>query len=202
MPSLSSACVAAGLKTIGSADRVIEMDRGDIDGERHVAPGLEAAGARWHRRRSRTPVRCREAADHNPPRLRPGPTRSPVLEDRARRRDRRATVISRASLYRCRTDRDDQDILDVEVAAGVQATRDHVDHRQRQGRLRRQTDSHPACCKLDRARADSDERTAPRRVPRRRAWATASETPSRALAPSRLLFGVPSSAISLASSAA
>ena len=33
------------------------------------------------------------------------------------------------------------------------------------------------------------------------AWATASETPSTALAPSRLLFGVPSSAISRASSA-
>ena len=33
------------------------------------------------------------------------------------------------------------------------------------------------------------------------ACATASETPSKALAPSRLLFGVPSSSISLASSA-
>ena len=45
------------------------------------------------------------------------------------------------------------------------------------------------------ARAGSGGRRAPRPRAAAAAWATASETPSTALAPSRALFGVPSSAI-------
>ena len=38
-------------------------------------------------------------------------------------------------MYDGRGHRHDEDILDVEVAAGVQAARDHVDHGEGQGRL-------------------------------------------------------------------
>ena len=74
---------------------------------------------------------------------------------------------------------------------------DHVDHRHRQAPARR---PRPARAAARQSRLRWTYSSSPRAAAA--AWATASETPSTALAPSRPLFGVPSSAISAASSAA
>ena len=95
-----------------------------------------------------------------------------------------------------RADGHDQHVLDVEIAAGVQAAGDHVDHGQaavvgsvaiRAASLRLRAD--PCQSRLRWTNSSSPRAAAA-------AWATASETPRSALAPSRLLFGVPSSSIS------
>ncbi len=44
MPSLSSAWSPVGVQAVGAASRVEEVARGHVDGDRHVAAGLEAAG--------------------------------------------------------------------------------------------------------------------------------------------------------------
>ena len=88
---------------------------------------------------------------------------------------------------RRRAARDDHELLEVDVVVGVHAAVEHVHHRHRQHVRRRAAE------------------VAVQRQPLARrpaAWAAASETPRIALAPSRDLLGVPSSAISASSSAA
>ena len=89
-----------------------------------------------------------------------------------------------------------QEVLEVEVAPGVEPAGDHVDHRHRQRRLARLAGAEPVA-----PEAGSGGRKAPRPAPPpprgpRRARRRAPRWP-----PAAHLFGVPSSAISAASSA-
>ena len=126
--------IAVGAKPINPASRVKKMRRGHIDGDRHVAPGLETAGEHGvHDDFERLLV----AAEPRPV--------TPLVSDQARLeapllQDRADGAIHRDDHFQgfavtLGADRDDEHVLDVEVAAGVQTARNHVDHRQRQGRL-------------------------------------------------------------------
>ena len=138
------------------------MRRGDIDGDRHVAPGLETAGEHGVHDDVERLLVASEPRPIAPLVADQGRLEAPLLQYRADGAIHRNDHLQGFAIT-FRADRDDQHVLDVEVAAGVETARNHIDHGKRQGWLERERTFFPAN-RVDRARSCSNERTVLRRV--------------------------------------